>query len=119
MSDGDREMMHRLDAQSLKSLHRTDDIEHRVYGSDLVEMDLLGRDTVDTPFGLTNQTERLESAFFHPIGNRRPLDEPEQLPNVTTVRLRGDLELDLLARDTGAPDVSNRNAHIPYPETAG
>jgi len=32
------------------------------------------------------------------------------------MRLRGDLELDLLTGEAGSTDVSNGNAHVPYPE---
>ena len=81
-----------------------------------MQVHLLGRDAVDAPLGLANQLERPERAFLHPIRDRRPLDQLDELTDMPAVRLLGNLEIDLLAGDAGAAYVSNRNTHVPYAE---
>jgi hypothetical protein len=55
---------------------------------------------VDATLGLTHELERADRTLLDPIGYRRPFDESHQLTDVTTVRLRWDVELDLLASNT-------------------
>ena len=77
-----------------------------------MQMHLLRSDPVDSTLSLTEQLERVDRSLLHPVGYRRPLDESHQLSHVAAVRLRRDVELDLLARNTGPTNVSNRNTHI-------
>jgi len=108
------QMMHGLDTQPLESFDRTHDVEHRVYRADFVEMHLLGRHPVNAPLGCADQSKRLKGPISDPRRHGRPLDQPQQLTNVATARLLGNGEFDLLTRDAGPPDVSDRNAHITY-----
>jgi len=108
----DRKMVYALDAESLEPFDATDDIEDRVHRSDLMQVHVFRSDTVDSTFSLADQSERAYGALLHPIGNRSPLDESHQLTDVAAVRLLRDVELDLLARNTGAPNVSNRNTDV-------
>src|SRR5467141_3060833 len=113
---GDRKMMHRLDAESLESFDATHDIQDGVHRSDFMQVHVLRSDTVDSPLSLAHQPERADGALFHPVGYRSPLDESHQLTDVTTVRLRWDGELDLLSRNTGPSNVSNRNTDVANPQ---
>ena len=88
----------------------------RVYRADFMEVHLLRRDAVDSTLSLAHQPERANGALLHPVGYRRPLDESHQLTDVTTVRLRWDVEHDLLARNTGPSNVSNRNTDVANPQ---
>ena len=45
-------MMHGFHTQPFEPFDRADDIEHRVYGSDFVEMHLLGHDAMDAALRL-------------------------------------------------------------------
>ncbi len=83
-----------------------------------MKMHFLRRDPMDATFSLTHQLERADRALLHPIRDRCFFDESQQLTHVPTppMRLRGDLELDLLTGEAGSTDVSNGNAHVPYPE---
>jgi hypothetical protein len=83
-----------------------------------MQMDFFGRNAVDSPLCFTHQLKGADGASFDPIGNRCALDQLYQLANMPTMWLLGDRELDLLAGDPRASHVSNRNAHIPYPEAA-
>src|SRR5712691_10554851 len=109
---GDWEVVYRIHTQPLEAFYRAHDVEHRIHRAAFVQVHLLGRDPVHTPLGFTDQPEGSHGALFHPIRHRCPLDELDQLTNVTAVRLLGDLEVDLLARDPGAAHVAHRNAHI-------
>ena len=82
-------------------------------------MNLLGRHAVHPPLGLPQQLERSDRALPHPLGNRRSLDQAHQLGDVTTVRLFGDRELDLLATDARAAHVADRHPHALEAEPAG
>ncbi len=82
-------------------------------------MHLLGRDSVHLALGLAHQPERAYGALLHPIGNRRPLDQPHQLAHVASVRLLGDGELDLFARYAAADGVSNGDSHSSEPQPPG
>ena len=104
--------MHRLDAKSLEPFDAADDIQDGVYGSDLMQVHLLRSDPVHSTLSLTEQLERADRSLLHPIGYWRPLDESHQLTHVTAMRLRRDVELDLLARNAGPTNVSNRNTDI-------
>ncbi len=115
----DREVVHGLNAKPLEAFDCAHDVEHRINGTDFVQMHFLGRDTVHTPLGVAHEPERLHGALFHPVRDRRPLDQLDQLTNVTAVRLLGDCEVDLLTRDSGAAHVANRNAHIADAEPSG
>jgi len=108
----DRKMVYALDAESLEPFDATDDIEDGVHRSDLMQVHFFRSDAVDSTFSLADQSERAYGALLHPVGNRSPLDESHQLTDVAAVRLLRDVELDLLARNTGAPNVSNRNTDV-------
>jgi hypothetical protein len=111
-------MMYRFHAESLEALDTADDIQDGVHRPDFVEMHLLRRDAVHPPLSLTDQLKRAHRALFHPVGYRRLLDESNELADVTAVRLRGDVELDLLARNARPAYVSDRNTHIADAEPA-
>jgi hypothetical protein len=111
-------MVDGLDSQTLESFDAANDIEYRVHRPNLVEVDFFGRDAVDSALCLTDQLKGAHRASFDPIGNRCALDQLYQLANVPTMWLLRDRELDLLAGNPRASHVSNRNAHIPYPEPA-
>ena len=115
----DREVVNGLNAEPLEPFDCAHDVEHRINGTDFVQMNLLGRDAVHAPLGLTHQAERANRSLFHPVRDRRPFDERDQLANVTAVRLLRDLEVDLLTRDPGAAHVANRNAHITHAQPSG
>jgi len=108
----DRKVIYGLGAQSLEAFDPTDDIEDGVHRSDFMQVHFFRSDAVDSTFSFAHQSERADGALLHPIGNRSPLDESHQLTDVAAVRLLRDLELDLLARNTGAPNVSNRNSDV-------
>ena len=74
---------------------------------------------MDSALSLADQSERANGALLHPIGYRGPLDEPHQLADVTAVRLRWDVEFDLLACNTGPADVANRNTDVANPQPSG
>jgi hypothetical protein len=109
-------MMHRVDAESFESFDATHDIEDGVHRTDFMQVHLLRRDSVDATLSLAYQSECADRALFHPVRNRSPLDELHQLAHVSAVRLRRNLELHLLARDTSSTHVSNRNTDVAKPQ---
>jgi hypothetical protein len=111
-------MMYRLDAESLEPFDATDDIQDGVYGTDFMQVHLLRSHAVDATLSLTQQSEGADRTLLDPVGYRRSRDESNQLIDVATVRLRGDVELDLLASNAGPAHVSNRNTDIAYAQPA-
>src|SRR5881396_2254523 len=112
----DREVVHGLNAEPLEPLDGANDVQHGVDGADLVQMDLVRRDSVYAPLGLAHEPERAYGTFLHPIGDRRAFDEPDELTDVTAVRLLRDLEFHLLARDAGTARVANPDSDVANPE---
>ena len=58
-TDVERRRDHVVDAEPLEGVHRSDDVDDRVEGADLVEMDLLDRRVVDRRFGLGQPLEQM------------------------------------------------------------
>src|SRR5207245_11020611 len=89
--------------------------------ADLVQVHLLRRHTVHAPLGLADQPEGAHGPLLHPVREGRALDQPHQLSYMPSMRLLGDRELDLRARDPGARDLTDRHADLfePPPQPAG
>src|SRR5438045_2203952 len=111
--------MHRLDAEPLESFDAAHDIQERVHRSDFMQVHLLRSDAVDSALSLADQSERANGALLHPVGYRGPLDQSHELADVTAVRLRWDVEFDLLACNTRPADVANRNMDVANPQPSG
>jgi hypothetical protein len=105
-------MVHRLHAESLEPFDATHDIQDGVQCADFMQMHPLRRHAVHSTLSVAHQLERPYGALLHPVGYRRPLDEPDELADVAPVGLRGDVELDLFARNPGPSNVSDRNTNI-------
>ncbi|OLC98143.1 MAG: hypothetical protein AUJ00_00125 [Gemmatimonadetes bacterium 13_1_40CM_3_70_6] len=115
-ADGDRPIVDRVDAQPLEALDRADDIEHRVYRSDLVQVHALRRHAVDASFRLAEEPERAHRALLDCGGQRRALDELHQLADVPAMRLPGDREFHLLAPYSGPSHIPNGHADAGEPQ---
>jgi hypothetical protein len=55
------------DAQLLEPLDASHDIDHCVDCTDLVERNLIGRDTMDPTLGLTEELESSHRPFMNPL----------------------------------------------------
>src|SRR5438105_11524533 len=112
LSDRDRQVIHSFDPQLFEALDAADDVEQGIDSADFMQMDLLRRDGVHPAFRVTDESECSDGALFHPIGYGGPLDEVDELSDMTAVRLRWDREFDLLACNSGPAHVSNRNTYV-------
>ena len=81
----DRAVAHRqrrgndaVDAEGVQGRADADDVDDGVGRADLVELDIVGRDTVDGALGLGELGEDTVGALAHPVGQR---GVGEQLPD--------------------------------------
>ena len=85
----ERPAIHTLDPEQMESPNGADDVENRVDGTHLVQVDLFERRSVNLRFDLRQGQKNRVSTFLH--GSRRValLDDRANVLEVTPVRLRG------------------------------
>ena len=74
-----------VDAEPLEGVHGADDVDDRVEGADLVQMDPLDRRVVDRGFGLGEPLEQMDCPFL-PLGRQR--GPPDRCDDVRQVMVR-------------------------------
>jgi hypothetical protein len=103
----DRPTVHSLDAELVESPYTANDVEDRVDRTNLMQMDTLNAGRMQRRFLLGDHRERAIRALFDPRWQRRARHDLSNMLEVTSVRLRGYVEVHLLARDLAALDVGN------------
>src|SRR5450759_4251391 len=109
VTERDLRVVNALDPQQLDAPDRPDDVENRIDGSDLVQMQLVGRDTVNRALYRSNRLERLVGgprAFFR---NLHRIDQPMDLGDRSPMRLRRNLEVHFDAVNVRALYVGDAN----------
>ena len=64
-----------LDAKRLEGVHRSDDVDDRVEGTDFVQMDLVESHSVNRSFCFTESSEQVAGAGLSDWAQRRPVNE--------------------------------------------
>ena len=81
-----------VDAEGVQRGADADDVDDGVGRADLVELDVVGRDTVDGALGVGERGEDTVGALAHPVGERgvgeQLPDRPHRAVRVRVVRWR-------------------------------
>ena len=103
-----RSAPHVLDAQQLQPPDHAHDIENRIHGAHLVQVNLLGRHAVDLALGGRDGHEGGVGSLTDAIRRPRPGNERTDLRDVTPMRLWRNREVHLPADELSAqhfPDL--------------
>src|SRR6185312_6797310 len=96
-----------------------DDIENGVHRTHLVQMNLLRRHAVDLTFRRGDRPERAIGALADGLRCATLRHETLDVVDVATVRLRRNVEVDLLTHDLTAYHFSNLHADVGQSERRG
>src|SRR5262249_9809431 len=112
----DGRAVHPLDAKHFQPPDDADDVQNRIDGADFMEMYLLRWHAVDLALRGRDRGERAICELAHPFRRSASLYELSNLPDVASVRLRRNLEINLLANDLPANDLPDLDADVLQPE---
>ena len=119
IAESDWPAVHALDAEQLQAPDHADDIENRVYSADFMQVHLLRGNAVDLAFHSGDRREGGIGAFAYRIWCAARGNELPNRAQVPAVRLRRNREIDFLARQPAADDVSNVDGDVVHTELRG
>src|SRR4051812_4184768 len=106
-----------LDPQLVHSPDDADDVEDRIHGAHLVEVNLLGRHPVNLSFGLGDRPERRISLRTHVLRSATLRDEFANLPDVAAVRLGRNAEVHFPAHELPAQHFLDLHHDVGQPKS--
>src|SRR3990170_1014233 len=111
ISESDAGIEHGVHAKQLETPDRANDVENRVDGPHLVQMQLFRRHAVNLTLHRPDRIERGVSATRYVRWDCRGINERVNFGNSPAVRLRWNVEINFHAADTRSFHVRNTDAH--------